>query len=227
MDYTRAISADTFDLYIFDLDGTLVDSLADLTFAINKTLSQFNLPPLSEAQVRQGVGLGARNIVLNAFKLSGTFDETSINSMVDEALPYYLEFYEANCTRTVSLYPGMMAWLEYLQTHGKKMAVLTNKGDDATKRIIQSLNGEHFFSVIAGPDYAGVLKPESGGILRIIKETGVSPTRTIMVGDSMVDFEAGRNAGISVCGITGGLGDDDALRNAGCDYLIERPSVST
>lgn len=226
MIYTGTIP-DSFDLYIFDLDGTLVDSLTDLAFAVNEILLQYGFSALSLEDVRSGVGTGARNLLLRTFALSVELDSDALNTLVDKALPHYLEYYETHSMRTTSLYPGIKNWLLELSTHNKKMAVLTNKSDDATKKIVRALGAEQFFNIIAGPDYAGVLKPDGGGILRILKETGVSPSRAIMIGDSMVDFHAGRNAGVAVCGISGGLGDEDALRHAGCDFFIERLSPST
>lgn len=221
MDYTGIIP-DVFDLHIFDLDGTLVDSLPDLSFAVNEILTQYGFSSITKEEVRRGVGTGAQNLLFHAFKVSAQLEDPETNSLVDKALPHYLEFYEANSTRSTAMYPGIRLWLEELLAKGKELAVLTNKNDDATKKIIRFLKADHFFSVIAGPEYAGCLKPESSGILRIMKESNVIQSRTIMIGDSMIDFEAGRNAGVAVCGISGGLGNEEALRHAGCDFFIER-----
>lgn len=226
MNYTGIIP-DAYDLYIFDLDGTLADSLADLAFAVNEILLQYGFSALSLEEVRSGVGTGARNLLFKAFSLSVKLDSDALNTLVDKALPHYLEYYEAHSMRTTALYPGIQLWLEALSAQNKQMAVLTNKSDATTKKIVRALGAEQFFTIIAGPDYAGVQKPDGGGILRMLKETGVSPSRAIMIGDSMVDFHAGRNAGVAVCGISGGLGDEDALRRAGCDFFIERVAIRT
>lgn len=224
MDYTGIIP-DVFDLYIFDLDGTLVDSLPDLTFAVNEILAQYEFHSLTQEEVRRGVGTGSRNLLFNSFKISAQLEDTATNSLVEKALPQYLEFYEANSTRSTAMYPGIRLWLEELSAQGKKMAVLTNKGDNATKKIIRFLKADQFFSIIAGPEYAGSLKPENSGILRIIKDCGAIQSRTVMIGDSMVDFGAARNAGVAICGISGGLGNEEELRNAGCDFFIERHAI--
>lgn len=249
MDYTCCIP-DDFDLYIFDLDGTLVDSLGDLTAAVNAMLSSFGLPSVDSGIVRRGVGIGSRNLLFRciamAARLAGTscpplISATGIlsdpdpytsneradrypafDAVITAAMPKYHDHYMANCTGATFFYPGMREWLEHLAGRGRKLAVLTNKPHDATLEIIRSLGAGHFFHRVAGPESIGILKPDPAGIALMMRETGTASGRTIMIGDSMVDIETGRNAGVSVCGITGGFGEDDELRAASCDFLIER-----
>jgi len=249
MDYTRFIP-DDYELYIFDLDGTLVDSLGDLTGAVNAQLSAHGLPPVESEIVRRGVGIGSRNLLFRSFAMAARLagpscpppiagtgiladpDPYTSNERADrypdfaaliaETMPKYHDHYMANCTAGTFFYPGMREWLEHLASRGHKMAVLTNKPHVATLEIINTLGAGHFFHKAAGPESIGVLKPDPAGIALMMKETGISAGRTIMIGDSMVDIETGRNAGVAVCGITGGFGEDADLRAAGCDVLIER-----
>jgi phosphoglycolate phosphatase len=87
---------------------------------------------------------------------------------------------------------------------------------------LRELGVDQYFEVIAGPDGTGAIKPDPAALQWVMHKTGFTREQTIMIGDSMVDFAAARNAGTAFCGITGGLGEDADLRNAGCDYLIER-----
>jgi len=249
MDYTCFIP-DNYDLYIFDLDGTLVDSLDDLTGAVNAMLASHGLPPVGSEIVRRGVGIGSRNLLFRSFAMAARLAGSSCPahiadtgiladpdpytsneradrypafvSLIAATMPKYHDHYMANCTGGTFFYPGIREWLEQLAARGHKMAVLTNKPDAATVEIIRTLGAERFFHKIAGPDSIGILKPDPAGIVLMMKETGIPPARTIMIGDSMVDIETGRNAGVAVCGITGGFGEDADLRAARCDVLIER-----
>jgi len=249
MDYTGYI-ADKFDLYIFDLDGTLVDSLGDLTGAVNAMLASHGLPPVGGEIVRRGVGIGSRNLLFRSFAMAARLagascpahiadtgiladpDPYTSNeradrypafvSLIAATMPKYHDHYMANCTGATFFYPGIREWLEHLAARGHKMAVLTNKPHVATLEIINNLGVGHFFYKAAGPESIGALKPDPAGIVLMMKETGIPPARTIMIGDSMVDIDTGRNAGVAVCGITGGFGEDADLRAARCDVLIER-----
>lgn len=249
MDYT-GLMPEYIRLYIFDLDGTLIDSLADLTDAVNDTLVYCGLPKLDSDVVRRGVGIGARNLLFRSFamaaKIAGadcppgiaatgicsdpdplTANERSARypgfaDFVLEVLPRYREIYNENCTRKTSLYPGIRDWLEYLSSRKIKMAILSNKPELASIRILQALGVDRYFAVIAGPETIGALKPDPSGIFRIMKITGITANCTAMIGDSDIDIATGRNAGVLTCGITAGLGDDIILRAAKPDVLIER-----
>lgn len=249
MDYTGLIPAH-IKLYIFDLDGTLVDSLSDLSASVNAMLSLYGLPVVDEGIVRRGIGIGARNLLYRCFaaaaKNAGTdcpprISATGIGSdpdpltandraalypafeaLIAEAMPEYRRLYIANSTARTVWYPGILNWLETLTGQGLSMAILSNKPDTASARIIRALGGDRFFRMIEGPESVGALKPDPAGIHKIMKRCGISAAETVMIGDSTVDIETGKNAGVLTCGITGGYGDDASLRRAACDVLIER-----
>lgn len=221
MDYTAHIP-DQFDLYIFDLDGTLIDSLDDLTTAMNVTLTRYGYPPVDRETVRRGIGNGAKNLVHKTFTTASQQNPAELVSLVETALPEYRAEYAKHCTEKTALYPGMRKWLETLKQQGKHLAVLTNKPEDFAVRILNALGAADFFTCIFGPESAGALKPDPAGVTHIMEKTGVPVDRTILIGDSSVDIHTARNAGISSCGITGGIGDDEELRGLGADYLIER-----
>lgn len=221
MDYTRQIP-DQFDLYIFDLDGTLIDSLDDLTTAMNATLTRYGFPAVDRETVRRGIGNGAKNLVSRTLAAAANVSETELVALVERTLPEYRAEYAKHCTDKTALYPGMREWLETLKQQGKHLAVLTNKPEDIAVRILNALEAASFFTCIFGPESAGVLKPDPAGVTRIMEITGVAADRTILIGDSSVDINTARTAGIFSCGITGGIGNEDELRDLEPDYLIER-----
>ncbi len=221
MDYAAHLPA-RFDLYVFDLDGTLIDSLDDLTAAMNVTLARYGLAAVDRETVRRGIGNGAKNLVRKTFSAASGQTPEELVATAEAALPEYRADYAARCCDKTALYPGMREWLETLKRQGARLAVLTNKPEDLAVRILQGLGAADLFACIVGPESAGALKPDPAGVELIMKHTGVPAERTILIGDSTVDILTARNAGIASCGITGGLGDDDALRALKPDYLIER-----
>ena len=228
MDFTCYIP-EHISLYIFDLDGTLIDSLEDLTLSVNWILQKYHFPIIDRETVRRAVGNGAKNLLLQSFQesvcLTGKyFPEKAALSpeVLEEALVLYREYYHVHCTQHTRLYFGIREWLENLALRGCKMAVLTNKPETATHLLLKNLGVLHFFEVAAGPETFQVLKPDPAGIFGIQKHTGISVDRTVMIGDSKVDIQTARNAGVLACGITGGLGDDNELVESLPDILIER-----
>jgi len=221
MDYAGFVP-DIYSLYVFDLDGTLVDSLADLALSVNWILAREGFPPVSDETVRRAVGNGARNLLGRSFAAaasSGALPDGAGRPVpdaqaMDRILEAYRAHYDAHCAEHTALYPGMREWLEGLAARGRSLAVLTNKPENATRLLLRALGIEGFFAVIAGPESFGALKPDPAGLEAIMKAVGAGRKDTVMVGDSSVDVETARNAGIAVCAITGGLGDAVALREA-------------
>jgi phosphoglycolate phosphatase len=223
MDYTGYLG-DGPELCVFDLDGTLVDSLADLYSAVNWILDQHGFPPVDIEEVRQAVGNGARRLLTLAFESSASRCSRlpPPDSDMDGILARYRAHYDAHCAEQTDLYPGMREWLEYLAQRGVKLAVLTNKPQSTTMALLSFLDAAKYFSVIVGPETFGVLKPDPAGLFSIMEQCGTTPAKTVMIGDSDVDITTGKRAGTLTCGITGGLGEDGPLRAAAPDIIIER-----
>jgi len=218
MDYAGFVP-DSFSLYVFDLDGTLVDSLADLSLSVNWILAREGFSSVSDDTVRRAVGNGARNLLARCFAAAAALPGGKGRAVpdaqaMDRILEAYRAHYDAHCTEHTALYPGMLEWLEGLAAQGRRLAVLTNKPENATRLLLRALGIEGFFAVIAGPESFCALKPDPAGLEAIMKAVGAGRKDAVMVGDSSVDVETARNAGIAVCAITGGLGDEPALREA-------------
>jgi phosphoglycolate phosphatase len=234
MDYTGYIGADA-RLCVFDLDGTLVDTLEDLWLSVNWILGEHCLPAVERETVRRAVGNGALTLLRRCFAESARSCGKPYpgDEAVAHALEPYRTHYDAVCADHAKLYPGILEWLEFLSAGGCALAVLTNKPELAARRLLSALGIARFFTAIAGPETYGALKPDPAGVSAIMDACGIVrapeapcdsvPSRGVyMIGDSGVDVMTARNAGVIACGITGGLGDEGELIASAPDILIER-----
>ena len=177
-------------LLIFDLDGTLVDSVPDLTETLNTVLREGGYaPPLSRSEVAPMVGDGVPALVQRGFAARGgsAFEAA-------EALPRYIALYEANATRLTRPYPGVRETLAELRRRGYRSAVCTNKLQQATETVLDGLGLAALFDGVAGGDRYPVKKPDKGHLLGLIADLGGSPERAVMIGDSENDAAAAHAA---------------------------------
>ncbi len=203
------------DLLIFDLDGTLIDSKLDLAHAVNATRAHLDLPPLPHELIYSYVGNGAPMLVRRAL------GEEMPQETVDRALEFFLAYYRDHMLDYTVLYPGVKETLEKLDNGQRRLAVLTNKPVRISGAILDGLGvGNHFFRVYGGNSFEQK-KPHPMGIEALLRESGATKERTLMVGDSAVDVLTARNAGIPCCGVTYGF-QPEGLQTEPPDFLIER-----
>jgi len=197
----------TIAAVLFDLDGTLVDSLDDLTDAVNHMLAGFGRHRLEPAQVRQLVGKGARNLVQRALA-------TDSPGEIDRGLTAFTEFNALHIADKSRLYPGTRDLLQQLAADGIRMAVISNKQEALSRLILKTLEVDAFFDIIAGGDTFAEMKPSPLPLARVVDEFGCSPAEAVMVGDSINDIQAGNRAGISTIGCRWGYGGSEELHGA-------------
>ncbi|MBZ5622463.1 MAG: HAD-IA family hydrolase [Acidobacteriia bacterium] len=203
------------DLLIFDLDGTLIDSRLDLANAVNATRTHMGMPTLDNQRVYSYVGNGAPLLIRRALGVQATEAE------VQEALEYFLEYYREHDLDYTTLYPGVKEALDRFRSAGKHMAVLTNKPVRVSRAIVEGLGvGGHFFQVYGGNSFE-FKKPNPIGIEALRKEVGAAREVSMMVGDSSVDIQTARNAGIRCCGVTYGF-QPETLADPAPDLLVDR-----
>jgi 2-phosphoglycolate phosphatase len=197
---------------VFDLDGTLVDSRADIAAAANAALSKHGLPMRSEEQICSFVGDGAANLIWRAAGLAPE------SARVDAILATFLEYYAAHpCVRTTAM-PGALEALEALSD--LPLALLTNKSRRVTAILLSELGiAGRFRCVLAGGDLP-VIKPDPAPLLEIAHRLGVAATTLVMVGDGPQDVECGRGAGAFTVGVSGGIADPNRLAASRPDRLI-------
>lgn len=204
-----------FELLIFDLDGTLIDSKLDLAHAVNATRAHMGLNALEHERVYSYVGNGAPVLIRRAMGAQASEPE------VQEALEFFLEYYRDHFLDYTTLYPGVRAALDRLRDVGKRMAVLTNKPVRISRAILDGLGvGAHFFQVYGGNSF-DLKKPDPIGVHTLMREAGVPAARTLMVGDSSVDIQTARNGGIACCGMTYGFAPE-TLADPAPDRLMDR-----
>jgi phosphoglycolate phosphatase len=190
-------------LAVFDLDGTLVDSVEDLHASVNHALAAIGLPPRSLAEVRTFVGEGARVLLAKAV--------APRDELVEPALAAWRPHYEAHCLDRTSPYPGIGP---LLAGAGRTLAVLTNKPGAMARKILDGLGLLQRFAVVIGGDEAP-RKPDPAGLLEIMARLGATPSETVFVGDSRHDVETARRAGVPLVAVTWGLASEEELFAAG------------
>jgi phosphoglycolate phosphatase len=212
------IPAHRIRLIVFDLDGTLIDSRRDLTSSINAMLEKFGRQPLPEEIIATYIGDGAAMLVRRA--LGDPDDEP----LVERALEHFLAHYKIHKLDFTTVYPGVFASLEALRAHPdgtlRKMAVLTNKPVRASTEICAGLGlAKYMFRIYGGNSFA-TKKPEPEGLNALIREAGVSPGETLMIGDSSVDILTARRAGTWVIGCKFGL-SSQTVESIPSDCLVD------
>lgn len=203
-------------LLIFDLDGTLVDSSEDLARAMNATRTFAGMEPLDPALIYQYVGNGAEQLVRRA--LGASTDP----ALLREALVYFLDFYSKNALANTFVYPGMRDAIQSLTVGGHRLAVLTNKPTRVSIDLIHHLELSPYFARIYGGDSLPEKKPFPGGIDQLRDEFGTPQSETLMIGDSSVDVQTARNAGVKACGVAWGF-QPGSFRQVPPDYTIDHP----
>ena len=185
---------------MFDLDGTLVDSQRDLAEATNAVIVEAGGTPLSQTEIVSYVGEGAGVLVRRAMKAAG------LHIDAHSALARFLVQYDARLTAHTRPYRGIPEVLDALRDAGVALAVLTNKPSRHTTRILDALELASKFTDVVGGDTTAGRKPDPAGLRQIMERAGVSPDRTVLVGDSPVDLHTARNAGTAICLAAYGFG---------------------
>ena len=207
-----------FDLIIFDLDGTLIDSRVDLANSVNYTRLHMGLTSLPHELIFSYIGDGAALLVRRALG-EGLQDED-----VNTALTIFLNHYKQHLLDHTVLYPGVLSTLSLL-SH-LKLTILSNKPVEPSVTILEGLNVRDRFVRIYGGDSFEHKKPHPMGIEQILRETDTARERALMVGDSRIDITTGQNARVATCGVTYGLASD-TLHGLRPDFLIHQFSELT
>jgi phosphoglycolate phosphatase len=204
-----------FDCVVFDLDGTLIDSRADLADAVDAALALHDLPRLGPERVAEMVGDGARMLVARALAAAGGGE-----ALVDTLLATFLAEYRTNHRGKTVLYPGARHTVEALVSRGVRCAVVSNKPYEFTASLLDHLGLSAHFCAVLGGDSMPERKPDPAPLLEAIRRCGSSPGRAAIVGDGEPDMRAGASAGITRVGCTFGFRDAERLRDAGAQALI-------
>jgi len=205
---TRKIAA---DLIVFDLDGTLADTVPDITAAANYACRKLGLPEHAPQAIPGMIGSGERRFIERALG-------PGHRHLVEEGLRLYLDYYSRHCADETRLYPGVKETLARLA--GKSLAVLSNKRLPLTEQVLRALGIFPWFRAVRGGGQAVELKPSPQQLLSVLAQLGVPAGRAVMVGDKLADIQTGKAAGTFTVAVTYGYGEEAGLREARPDFLI-------
>ena len=204
---------------IFDLDGTLTDTLESLTYSVNTTLKELGLSSITREQCRAYVGNGPRPLLEQALKAVGDHELVHI----EQAVEIYARVFKEGCMYQVKPYEGILELLAALKEKGLRLAVLSNKPHEQTTKIVASFFEAGTFDLVEGLKPNVPRKPDPTAAVFIAEKLGFTKEACIYIGDSDTDMMTGNNAGMFPVGVTWGFRDRDVLIEHGAKYLIDHP----
>ncbi|MDF2905853.1 MAG: hypothetical protein K0R34_1174 [Herbinix sp.] len=205
-----------YNTVIFDLDGTLLNTLDDLRDSLNEVLTLKGYAPKTLEEVRRFVGNGVRNLIRMSVP------EECSDEIVTQVMEEFKENYKQNMQNKTRPYNGIMELLLDLYRYNYKIAIVSNKYDAAVKELARTYFG-NLIPVAIGETNEIKRKPAPDSIFTAVKELGSSLSSTVLVGDSETDVQTAKNAGIPCIGVTWGFRCREVLRSEGADYLIDTP----
>lgn len=200
-------------LIIFDLDGTLVNSIIDITNSLNYAIEPYGLGPKTVEEVRQLVGEGITKVI------EKVLGDERLN-LREDVIKRFLDFYSEHIVDNTAPYPGVREALDRL--NGYKKAVISNKREAFSIKVLKGVDLIQYFDMVVGSDSTEEKKPSPVPVLHVLSTLGIEPGNAVMVGDSNHDIEAGKRAGVRTVGVTYGYRDKAYL--SGADFIIDRMS---
>jgi len=204
-------------LFLFDLDGTLIDSKEDIARAANAALTGLGHHPLSVPDLLPFVGDGINALIHRVLLNAGGAEPDS--HYIAAGVELMLQAYNRHICDSTRLYPGVRETLDRL--HWARFGLITNKPEALTRRLLQVFNLADRFSLVLGGDSLPQRKPDPAPLLEAMARTGIPPGETVMVGDSRTDVLAGKAADVTTCGVSYGFRSREELVAAGCDLIID------
>lgn len=204
---------------IFDLDGTLTDSVKSLAYCVNLTLKDLGYPPHPEEKFKLFAGDGRRVLLERALREVGDTELTHL----EEAIKIYDNYFSTHSMYQVRPYEGMVEALQELKQRGLKLAVLSNKAHEQAVKVVQEVFGTDVFDVIRGMQEGVARKPSPNGAILIAKELQVEGKECLYIGDTDTDMKTGNRAGMNTVGVTWGFRDRQELEENHAKYIINHP----
>ena len=205
---------------IFDLDGTLANTIESLTYCGNRALRKFGLPEFEEADYKYFVGDGAAVLVRRALDKAGDTGLIHFQEVFEE----YSRLFEKDCMYHVKPYEGIRELLEELKKRQIRIAVLSNKAHENSIQVVETLFGAGYFDWVQGQMDGVPKKPDPAGVYQIQKKLGLPKEAFLYMGDTSVDMKTGKAAGMFTVGVLWGFRDRQELEENHADVIIERPA---
>jgi len=218
-----------FDLVMFDLDGTLIETAPEIADATNDTLTQFGLAPVTQQQVNDWIGHGTQTLLVQALAASRQTSQAAVRQAEDFAAisAAFVVHYGQRCGSRSHLYPQVREVLHTLKAQGVKLAVVTNKEDRYTQVVLDAHRLAPLFDRVISGDTLPTKKPDPAGIAACLTQFGVDRARALFVGDSSIDVATARNAGVAVWALPYGYNMGQPIEACQPDRVIADFSALT
>ncbi|WP_159023606.1 phosphoglycolate phosphatase [Formosa sp. L2A11] len=208
------------DLIIFDFDGTLINSIPDLTLAINKMLAYYNASPLTIQHVTPFIGNGAKPLVQRALEYAMP-DKKLTDAFFKEAFEIYLAAYKNETCKDTFMYPGVLETLKDLKKRGFKIVICTNKPYGFIAPILETLDIKQYFNSWIGEDSLAKKKPDALPLLHLVKQMETTIEKSVMVGDSKNDILAAQNANMESIGVSYGYNYNENIADYNPTVVVD------
>lgn len=204
---------------IFDLDGTLLNTINTIKYYCDKALLEYGFNPVPIEKYKYFVGNGARLLIERAMSYTREWNDEEFNKV----FKLYNEMYDSDTLYLTTPYDGILKMLETLKEQGYKLSVLSNKPDFATVDVVNTIFGKNTFTLCRGGRDGVPLKPDPTAVFEMMDELGIEKGETVFVGDTKVDIATGKNAGLYSIGVLWGFRDEKELKEAGADFIVSQP----
>lgn len=204
---------------IFDLDGTILDTITTIAYYGNKALEEFGIKPIEVNLYNYFAGNGAKVLIRRMMEYRECYSE----ELFDKVYRFYMESYDANPSYLTEPFEGIVGLFEYLKSKGIKAGVISNKPDFAAKSICEAKFGCGLLDVVRGQVEGVKTKPHTEGVLMVADALGVNADEVLYIGDTDVDMQTGKNFGAYTIGVLWGFRGEDELVKNGADILVSHP----
>ena len=211
-----------FDLVMFDLDGTLIETAPEIFDAVSDTLTRFNLPAVTQKQVDDWIGHGTRELLIQALAFTGKTDQATVRASNSLRLieAEFVANYQKRCGTRSTLYPHVRETLQALRQAGVKLAVVTNKEGQYTQTVLKAHGLQDAFDRVISGDSLPTKKPKPDGIWACMEQFGAALCRSLFVGDSSIDIATAKNAGVAVWALPYGYNMGAKIEDSHPDRVI-------
>jgi phosphoglycolate phosphatase len=207
-------------LCIFDLDGTVLDTVGSIAYYANFALSKNGVEPIPEEQYKYLAGRGISNLVRGMLEYRGCYSDWLFERVFHD----YDTAYNADVAYKTTIFDGLLETLDMIKARGVKLAIVSNKPDFATQTVVRALYGEGYFDFVTGQKPGGILKPDPTVVLSVMDSFGATREECLYIGDTSTDMQTGKRAGMRTVGVLWGFRGREELEENGADLIISRPS---
>ena len=204
-------------LCIFDLDGTVLDTVHTISYYGNAALLKHGVEPIPTEAYKHLVGTGIVNLIKNMLNFRNSYSDALFEAVYKD----YDNAYNADVTYKTEIFDGMKETLDKLKQDGKKLAIVSNKPDYATKEVIKTMFGEGYFDYVTGKVDGIPLKPDPTAVLYTLRHFGVNADEAVYLGDTSTDMKTGKAAGLYTIGVLWGFRDENELKSSGADTIAK------